>query len=66
MVKLTLEQQASLIDDHPDAWRPANGAWGRRGCAIVRLCGSKECTVREALKLAWRSTAPKRLARDEN
>jgi hypothetical protein len=62
MVKLTPEQQASFIDAHPDSFRPANGAWGLRGYTVVRLCDIQEPTAREALTLAWRNTAPKRLA----
>jgi hypothetical protein len=37
------------------------GAWGRRGCTSVRLEKAGEATVRDALLLAWRNTAPKRL-----
>jgi len=37
MVKLTPTQQTSVIDAEPDVYHPASGAWGRRGCTIVRL-----------------------------
>src|SRR5438445_7361523 len=61
MVKLTAEQQALFVRAEPDVFRPANGAWGRRGSTIVRLADADEATVRQALMAAWRNTAPKRL-----
>src|SRR5882762_9887159 len=36
MVKLTPEQQETLVRDHPAAFAPENGAWDVRG---VRPCG---------------------------
>jgi hypothetical protein len=63
MVKLTADQQAYYVRAEPDVFRPASGAWGRRGCTIVRLRDAQELTVRQALSAAWRNTAPKRLAR---
>jgi hypothetical protein len=62
MVKLTADQQALFIRSAPNAFRPASGAWGRRGSTIVRLADADEPTVRQALTAAWRNTAPKRLA----
>ena len=61
MVKLTADEQALFLRAEPDVFHPASGAWGRRGCTIVRLDDAKELTVRQALILAWRNTAPKRL-----
>jgi hypothetical protein len=61
MVKLTPEQQATFIRAEPEAFHPASGAWGRRGCTIVCLKAAKKSMVMEALILAWRNTAPKRL-----
>lgn len=62
MVKLTPHEQASFILAEPDVFHPASGAWGRRGCTIVRLAVAKAVTVQRALIAAWRNTAPKRLA----
>lgn len=64
MVKLTPDQQASFMHLEPNVFHPASGAWGRRGCTIVRLEGAEELTVRQALLAAWRNTAPKRLAQE--
>jgi hypothetical protein len=66
MVKLTAEQQALFVRAEPDVFRPANGAWGRRGSTIVRLADADEATVRQALIAAWRNTAPKRLVQDHD
>lgn len=62
MVKLTPEEQATLIESEPDAFHPASGAWGRRGCTIVELRAAKRASVWPALVSAWRNTAPKTLA----
>jgi hypothetical protein len=64
MVKLTAGQQAPFVHAEPAVFQPASGAWGRRGCTIVRLRDADELTVRQALIAAWRNTAPKRLAQD--
>ena len=64
MVKLTSEQQATFVDSDPDAFRPAQGAWGRSGCTLVTLPAATKTRVKQALVLAWRSTAPKKLAKE--
>src|ERR1700726_3036476 len=45
MVKLTADQQASFVGREPHVFRPASGAWGRRGCTIARLADADELTV---------------------
>jgi|SRR5947209_6618464 len=64
MVKLTADQQASVVRTEPNVFKPASGAWGRRGATIVQLGDADEATVRQALILAWRNTAPKRLVQE--
>src|SRR5436190_614898 len=61
MVKLTPEQQAPLLTEHPHLFTPAAGAWGRRGCTMVRLKSAKPADLRGPLLLAWRNTAPAKL-----
>ena len=61
MVKLTPDEQATLIEAEPAAFEPASGAWGRRGYTVVQLRKTKALTVRCALLAAWRNTAPKKL-----
>ena len=59
MVKLTPEQQEAFVRDHPVAFAPENGAWGRQGCTAVRLDVADEDTVGEAMTLAWRNSGVK-------
>ena len=65
MVKLTREQQMHLVEDFPMMYSPFNGAWGARGCTYVQLKAATKTGVREAIKLAWRNTAPADLLRAE-
>jgi hypothetical protein len=64
VVKLTPEQQARFIGEHPATFVPESGAWGRQGYTRVRLEAVDEETLGEALTLAWqnvaRAAAPKR------
>ena len=61
MVKLTPEQQEMLIAAEPAAFKPAAGAWGRRGATHMRLAAVDRTTLKSALTMAWRNTAPKAL-----
>ena len=61
MVKLSPEQQHYFSKDHPDAFVPVKGAWGRRGATTVHLTAADNETLRNAIRAAWRNTAPKRL-----
>ena len=54
MVALLPEQQADFIALSPDAFRPAAGAWGRRGSTLVRLGVVEEDVLEAALAAAWR------------
>lgn len=56
MVKLTPDQQAAFLEDHPAAFVPEAGAWGRSGCTRVVLKAITEDILGEALTLAWRNT----------
>ena len=53
MVKLTPDEQANVVEEHPAIFTPENGAWGRQGCTRVDFSASNEETVGEALTLAW-------------
>lgn len=61
MVKLTPEQQQVLLEAEPAAFKPAAGAWGRRGYTNVKLAAADRTTLRSILGMAWRNTAPKAL-----
>ena len=62
MVRLTPEQQELFTRAQPAAFTPLKGAWGRTGNTNVRLRAASKGAVREALTIAWRNRAPKRLA----
>ena len=62
MVKLSPEQQHNFSKDYPGVFVPVKGAWGRRGATSVDLKAADKETLRNAIKAAWRNTAPKRLA----
>ena len=61
MVKLTPDQQDVLSRARPHAFSPVPGGWGKRGATYVTLDAAEEADVADALLLAWRNTAPKRL-----
>ena len=61
MVKLSPEDQHNFLKDYPDAFVPANGAWGRHGATSVHLKTVRKEIARTAIEAAWRNVAPKRL-----
>ena len=61
MVKLTPDEQERFMAADPKAFERVNGTWGLRGATYVRLKAAKQAMTRDALKSAWRSTAPKKL-----
>jgi hypothetical protein len=61
MVKLLSDQQAVFVRTEPIVFQPIKGAWGLRGATQVRLEAASESSVRQALVMAWRNTAPKGL-----
>jgi hypothetical protein len=62
MVKLSPDEQRAYVRSEPDVFQPVKGAWGRQGCTSVLLEAATKASVRRALALAWRGTAPKRLS----
>ena len=61
MVKLTHDQQDALTAAHPSIFAPVPGGWGRRGATHIALTVATEPVVSDALLMAWRNAAPKRL-----
>jgi hypothetical protein len=59
MVKLTPDEQAALMREHPDVFTPAAGAWGRQGCTLVRLRVATGKVVGAAMQLAYRAAVEK-------
>ena len=62
MVKLTPVQQEEFVASQPAAFRPVNGAWGRKGSTHILLAKSSKRAIKEALLAAWRNYAPFELA----
>jgi hypothetical protein len=62
MVKLTPIQQEDFVASHPAAFRPVNGAWGRKGCTSIMLAKATKRALKEAILAAWRNHAPSDLA----
>ena len=60
-MKLTHELQSVVVGAKPDAFVPAEGAWGRSGWTYVELARVKVAELEELVVEAWRLTAPKRL-----
>ena len=56
---LTPDQQTDFIRDHPGAFTPASGAWGRAGATVVRLTSVREEALGEAVTLAWQNAVNK-------
>ena len=61
MIVLPPEEQARLVRAHPKGFALAKGAWGKRGSTTVRLEAIDKATLRAALRMGWRTKAPKRL-----
>jgi hypothetical protein len=61
-VMLSPQDQTFLVRDHPKAFKPAPGAWGRSGSTSVLLRVASRAAVAIALEAAWqrRSTAPRK------
>ena len=61
VVLLPPERQARYLTTAPKVFAPAKGAWGRNGATQVRLAAANRKMIQEALGVAWRKRAPKRL-----
>ena len=64
MVKLPAGAQQLFILAAPQAFAPIKGAWGAKGATNVLLKEATKTRVRDALRLAWRATAPKSVSSD--
>jgi hypothetical protein len=60
-VMISPHEQDLLLRQHPNAFAPAPGAWGRAGSTSVRLAVAPRLAVKYALESAWTRRAPKRL-----
>ena|SRR5436190_5631186 len=61
VVVLSPQDQDLIVKDHPKAFAPATGHWGKSGSTTVLLSKASKRAVAIALEAAWRRRAPKRL-----
>jgi hypothetical protein len=52
MVKLTPEQQAEFIHDHPEVFSPCAGKWGEQGSTSIDLKKAKKANIQRSLEAA--------------
>lgn len=60
MVKMTPQQQEDLLRRAPEVFRPAAGAWGRRGSTVVLLSAINAAALRPILTRAWQNITAKK------
>lgn len=60
-VMVAPHEQEMLVRDHPRAFIPVAGAWGRAGSTSVNLSVAPRRAVTLALESAWRRRAPAKL-----
>jgi hypothetical protein len=60
MVKVTPEQQQSLLKEAPNVFAPCAGAWGKGGATSVHLASARIDQVRAALNTASKSVTQKK------
>jgi predicted DNA-binding protein (MmcQ/YjbR family) len=53
MVILTPEQQAEFLNDYPEIFAPAAGAWGRNGSTTIALPKATKTILQPAVQGAW-------------
>ena len=63
-VKLTLEQQAALVEEMPEVFVPIPGGWGRMGMTHIRLAAAGEDVLAGALRSAWKLRVEKTRSRE--
>jgi len=65
MLKLTPEQQAEFIHDHPNVFSPSAGKWGEKGCTSIALRKATKAIVQPALEAARQNAMWAALAGDK-
>jgi hypothetical protein len=55
VLKLTLEQQRSIVAERPDVLHAVQVGWGRMGMTYVELDVADEATLRGSLTTAYRN-----------
>ena len=60
-IMLTPAEQLFFVKEHPGAFEPVKGGWGRGGATTVHLKKATKTATREALEASWKRRAPKTL-----
>jgi hypothetical protein len=55
VLKLTLEQQQSFINELPTVFEPVHGGWGRMGMTFIHLAAADDAILQGALATAYRN-----------
>jgi hypothetical protein len=63
VLKLTLDQQQSLITELPEVFSPVHGGWGRMGMKLINLQTAKAAVMKGALETAYRNLQQKQSTR---
>jgi hypothetical protein len=51
---LTVEQQATFVEEAPEIFLPIPGGWGKMGHTHIRLAATNEDVLTGALQTAWK------------
>src|SRR4051812_44493653 len=62
VIILPIDAQAKFAADNSRGFSAVKGFWGRRGATQLHLAAANAAVVKDAMALAWRRVAPKRLA----
>jgi hypothetical protein len=65
MVKLPPDKQESFSQNHPDAFAPVKGGWGRHGATQVCLENVDASALRQAVTAAYQNVASKRSSKNK-
>src|SRR5215472_11187563 len=57
---LTLEHQATFVEEAPGIFLPIPGGWGRMGHTHIRLAAASEDILTGALRTAWQLRVEKK------
>jgi hypothetical protein len=63
VVKLTPDQQQDFVTEHPKAFSPVQGGWGRMGMTYVHLHEADEFLMNGALTTAFHNLQKKQAAK---
>jgi hypothetical protein len=56
---LSVEQQATFVEEQPGLFLPVAGGWGRMGATHIRLAPANEDVLAGALRTAWKRRVEK-------